>query len=836
MFQSKVFQSEIFQNNLFQAITNNSGILNNCIKKLVLFLQKGQSIEVVFEDNFFKYFEDERFDVITAITFSSSIKTAFQLVKKFKEINLYIGLSDDYSEINRIFNDFFDDYKEKNKKVAEEILKMIENEKKKVSVYVLNNSHAKIYFLSSSRDASVKRGVILSSANLSEVALKGNQMEHFVIIDDEKIYDEIYTFFDTKIKPNANLVIDNRKEERFLKDFLKENKDLVIAIVKEGDIKNSKEIKDLIEKVGGSVIDFDKLLQNEKMTEKFVDKLIENEEMKKTIFQEIVKKEDTKKVLIDKLEEEIKFTQVINLAKDSKLPDVINYLEEQLSNENITKIKERKQIFSYLLKKRDLPEARLKEEIRTFLFSNFSSKDQYHQYDTKEFFRTRYSYDIEKKSFVFIDSDKITYDMDKVKRDVEILNRFMEAYSFVDGEFKQERYWIVSMVLLFGFSSFYISFLRYFLKNSNFRVFESKGTETYLFEIVPVFCFLVGTAESGKTLLLTLLSKLFDKKIVSYQSIEETYKNNRDFVIRYYLTCLRDIAPFLIDEVKPSDISENKNFGRAIKTYSNDPFSLVESFIPQGNIFLAANLENLNPEKQITRRILFFYFKASVKDSKKFRQKIIETGFNSLTSEISRYYISWLNEHLDYIDSKLNEIVFKANLDIKDTLGIAYEFLRSIGVQVSMDFPENFGSYEYFIKKFWRNLYLYHRESLFIEKEDKIMVSKEKIENYIKPSPYFHIEEASTKDTYVFDKKKFLEYIEIDHDSAIEQKYLDTGDLISNDWVSSNRVENKEIEKSEESEKSKENKESEKNKENQSSYNYFKKIKEMVKKIFAGNF
>ncbi len=47
---------------------------------------------------------------------------------------------------------------------------------------------------------------------------------------------------------------------------------------------------------------------------------------------------------------------------------------------------------------------------------------------------------LRKKSFIFIDSDKITYDMDKVKRDVEILNRFMEAYSFVDGEFKQERY------------------------------------------------------------------------------------------------------------------------------------------------------------------------------------------------------------------------------------------------------------------------------------------------------------------------------------------------------------------------------------------------------------
>ncbi len=107
------------------------------------------------------------------------------------------------------------------------------------------------------------------------------------------------------------------------------------------------------------------------MVEKFVDKLIENEEMKKTIFQEIVKKEDTKKVLIDKLEEEIKFTQVINLAKDSKLPDVINYLEEQLSNENIMKIKGKKANFFLSFKEEGLTRSQAKRRNSHFSFFKF---------------------------------------------------------------------------------------------------------------------------------------------------------------------------------------------------------------------------------------------------------------------------------------------------------------------------------------------------------------------------------------------------------------------------------------------------------------------------------
>ncbi len=79
-------------------------------------------------------------------------------------------------------------------------------------------------------------------------------------------------------------------------------------------------------------------------------------------------------------------------------------------------------------------------------------------------------------------------------------------------------------------------------------------------------------------------------------------------------------------------------------------------------------------------------------------------------------------------------------MNFYDRLGFKYPWIFQKILEVMNILLKNSG----------KTLYLYHRESLFIEKEDKIMVSKEKIENYIKPSPYFHIEEASTKDTYVF--------------------------------------------------------------------------------------
>ncbi len=725
------------QSNLLSAMFNTEKNLNNCGKKLVLY-SDGGNLEII-NDCPVKYFEDEKFDTITAITFSSSIKTALQLVRRFKEINLYIGLPEDYYKTVDGIVKILDE--EENKEIAEEIVKETD---KKISIYSINNSHIKIYFLTNTGNPLIKR-VILSSANLSEIALKGNQIEHFIIFDDETKYDEIYTFFETKIKPYAKLIVDNKKKEKIVKDLLKKEEDLVIALVKD--------LKDLSEDKIDKIIDTNELLQNEKAMEKVISKLIEDEETRKVIMTEAIKNEETREILVDKLKKEIQVEQMVNIAKDpNHLQNAISILENISNEDSIKKLRDNKKTLAYLLKKKNIPEAKLKNEIRILLPSN---KEQ-----PAEGLKAFYTYDEERNRFNIKGLDDVKYDIDIVKRDVETLNRFISAYSTIDGEFKQERFWIVSAVLLYGFSSFYISFLRY-----NFKRYRGESHD-----VAPTFCLLVGASNSGKTLLLTLLSKLFGKEIERYSNIVSRNNKSREAIIIYYLTKLKEIAPLLIDEVKPSDIRDNKNFGDAIKSYSNDPFGNSDSYIPQGNIFLTANLEELTPENQIVRRVLFFYFKASVKDSREFRQKITATGFNSLTSEIARYYVYWLNENMDKINNRLSEILSKENPNIKDTFSVAYDFLQSIGVNVSMDFPDSFGSYEYFIRSFWRNWYFHHGKDMFIEKNDKIFVNKEKVYEFIKPSQYFEIVEASTPDMYVFDKKKFLEFIDLE--VKIDKKYI----------------------------------------------------------------
>ncbi len=712
----------MIQNELLSAILNDQEkSTNNCGKKLILFSYENNPPEIILDDCPFRYFDDPRFDTITAITFSSSLKTAMQLVKKFKEINLYIGLPNDYQGIAESIKNT-NDYTE-NKETAEEMLKIISEKDKKISIYMVDNSHTKIYFLSNSENPSLKR-VILASANLSEIALKGNQIEHFTIYDGESKYNEIYNFFETKIKPNAKLTVDKKKIENEIIEYLKKEKVNLNLIMDKDDLKNLP---------SGIFINMD-------------------EETKKIIIEHALKNEAIETKLVEEVAKTLHTGQILNILQTPNIQNIVMNAEK-----GTEKVKEGLKNINELIKKRSLPKPKLKEEIYKQYY-NILKKAENQQ---EEIFTTLYTYDTEKGKFTVKGLEDITYDLDAVKKDVEILNKFIEVYSAPNGEFEQERLWIVSTVLLYGFSSFYISFLRY--------VFQNKGQEVFLFEVAPVFCLLVGTANSGKTLLLSLLSKLFNKPIEKYGNIPKR-SNSRSYIIEEYLTNSKEISPFLIDEVKPSDINDNKGFGESIKTYSNNPFGNSNKFIPQGNIFITANLEELNPENQITRRVLFFHFKASVKNSKEFKQRIISTGFNNLSDEIGRYYISWLNENIEYVIERLNEISSKENSNIKDTFEIAYKFLKSIGINVSMDFPDNFGDYEYFIRKFWKDWYTYYPEMFLDRGDGRIMVKKKDIYSYIKPSPYFNIEEASNTETYMFDKEKFLEFI--DFNVKVDKKYI----------------------------------------------------------------
>ncbi len=699
---------------------------NSCNNKLILY-SNGETPIQILSGCPWDYIDDSRFDTITAITFSSSLSTTLKLLKRFTYLNLYIGLTDDYNQMNiALYNSVFS---KENEELTNEITNTLESGQK-VSLYKIKGSHAKIYFLSNSNVPSEKR-VILSSANLSDIAFRGNQIEHFTVFDDENMYREIYNFFETQIKPRSEFIINSDEIVRDIIQRAKKEKVININLVSDNtEIKNGLNIN----------------IKDKEMKEEIAKEIVKREE----IVREILKKEEIVKEIAKAVVEEKVY---VNMAekifhRNNSIENHINYPEKMIN--------EIKRTTDELIKKRNLPLAKFKEEVHR-VFNNIKQEKQ-----EEKAFLPRYTYDVEKQRFVITGMEEVKYNMDLIKRDVEILNKFIEAYSTPNDELDNERLWIVSSVLLYSFSSFYMFFLRY--------LFKEKGQEVFQFEVAPTFCLLVGTANSGKTLLLTLISKLFDRDIVKYGNIQKV-SNSKSYIIPMYFNS-KDLTPYLVDEVKPSDIRDDKGFGDMIKNYSNNPFANNIGLTPQGSMLLTANLEQFNSESQITRRVLFFHFKSAVKDQRLFKNRIVSTEFNNLSYELTQYYIFWLNENMDYILERLNTIASKTDATIKDTYTVAYEFLKSVGVNVSMEFPDFFGTYEYFIRKAWRDLYRYHQNEIFIEKDDKFLVERSKIENYIKPSPYFNIEEASTTEKFIFDKKKFLDFI--DFGVKIDPKYLKT--------------------------------------------------------------
>ena len=666
--------------------------------KPIIYIADNLSVSYL-EDEPLKYLHDSIFDAITVITYSSELEQSLTLLSHYNKIDLYIAVEDNY----------IDTYKavEEDQRISFQLEKL----GKEFNIYRVTNTHIKAYFLYNTNNPYVKR-VITGSANLSRRAWEHSQMEMFIVVDNTDIYEQLLNKLYNDILSKAEKVISNEEIE---KKFEKENINTkVINVVVQG--ASTEEIQQIKE--------------------------------------EAVK--EAEETLKEKVNEMVMEAYVRIAKKDKKvIHQAITNLANEIKNAEQQKKEAEKRIDFYKTMDKLVKEAnpnKMKDFIKNAVKNSIGKVDK-KDMTMEVYMQTNFPYifDSEKRLFKHrVLGLDIAYDKDELKKDIEILNNFIDVYCSPDGEYSKERYHTISFVLLYNFASYYSSFVRDILKQD----------DNSFFEIAPIFCLLVGKPNCGKTLLLTLLSRLNGIPMENYNEVVQ--QRNRGEVLYHYFAT-ESVSPYLLDEVYPTDFADDKTFARAIKELSNNPF-IRGTFTPHGHVFLTANADNLQSIEQITRRTFFIYFENSITNEIDFKQRIKSTGFNRLSDTLVKSYIFWLNENINTVEDFIRS--FETKYSSKDVLLLAYNFLQQIGINITFSFPDEFGKYSYISKKKWADMYRYHSE-IFMKLDDgKLKVDRKPLPKYLAPHSSFHIEHAQTDDFFVFDERAFLNYIGLLEDTT----------------------------------------------------------------------
>ena len=189
------------------------------------------------------------YDELKAITFSSGINFAYNLIDMFKSVEIIFGceavISYTLSEIMAFQNKVIERMNKYSGTKKENLIDRIEDGT--VHFYVASKqlSHEKIYLLKSEEG---KTRVIMGSANMSYNAFSGMQRENICIIDDEKAYDWYLDCFNELKEQSTNEI----SKKALLSSDLEDNIDNLpisesVKINKTVVIETNKDLKEDVE-------------------------------------------------------------------------------------------------------------------------------------------------------------------------------------------------------------------------------------------------------------------------------------------------------------------------------------------------------------------------------------------------------------------------------------------------------------------------------------------------------------------------------------------------------------------------------------------------------------
>lgn len=498
----------------------------------------GKKVDLTIEE----IFDDKRFSCLKAVTYSVDGNFVNKYLSNFEKVELIVGIPDKdvqqraFKAARNIISGMVDNIVDYNDKtLRREQIKTLENlsarnqEKIGKRMWRIKSPlkfsiHSKFYLLESANE----KRLIIGSANLSNQAFSSTtvQFENIMIFDNDEIYEDYSKYFNILFESCTDYITSSLKDEL--------NKR--IKIVNKNKEKNEKAIPvflnfDTNKQTQGILIDF------------FEDALVKKNELSKE-------------------EQE-------NLSKTIKnLPNELEILKKEKENDE-----DYEELKCEIIKKYITPNAKITENlfVKPDTFKKKIQKIEVRVAPKikenvleREIVAYRENEVDDNSSGLFISENGTTTKIgrkatkEEIKKSIEVICKLIDNYRKYTSGYNETYGSRVLEAIFYSFTSPFVPKIR--------QLFSENDNEVD----IPLFMFLGGQAQSGKTLLTKLIMKMMGYSVNSlmiYNYIIPDGRNQKSDTIKQLKNWMTEdnVSPLFIDEIV-EDFFKNNTRGNELIT------------------------------------------------------------------------------------------------------------------------------------------------------------------------------------------------------------------------------------------------------------------------------
>lgn len=602
-------------------------------------------------------FNSTIYDELLAVTYVASPKFFFNTTKKFKKIGLILGIEDgDFAGPFALGLETFLD--------AEKRINFINSLPQATQESICSNQfqiryaktgfsvHSKFYLLKGQQT----NRIILGSANFTETAFQSKrQFEEVIVFDDSPLFDVYLHRYDEIYKQTSDYIPETLKAK----------------ITKEQVwVADPEMMKDIL---------LDEVMRN-RVTVQFTEE--EMEEIKLLPDKIEVEKEDA-----------IKYKQIVEVItkKDTKT-GTYKFLPVAELKQKAVSIKT---IISKTHKRSEELDNRFKlifNDATGLLYTeNLQSAES--TPDTQE----------------LVPFSKPIESLDKLVRNLELINKFVEAYEIFTAREDRRNQSRICEIILYSFMAAYIWKMR-----EHYATEEGRESVRRHF---PPFLIIAGRSMSGKTTALEFVGMLLgnNRPYMAYEQVKDS-----NIIWDYFHSS--NVNPILIDEIDPKFFTSTaaKKGERLIKFISNERKGRHPALIG------TTNATGFDVNSQTAMRIYYLqidntFQKSLMSTSSKYLSNIMANIDSSLFQDFSFRMAQWLKDGKDFYTSEdflyATRVIFKG-------------YYTECGLDIPAWFPESkFTDYDERGKFIWRELFRSHRQSFDVREDNSIFINIDEFGN-----------------------------------------------------------------------------------------------------------
>lgn len=580
-------------------------------------------------EDYAELFDSKRYNTLYAITYVSSPSFFSKIVKDYDMVKLVIGI--DNADINKAFADTVSE--QMNVKGADFFNGLDHGTKEKVADDRIEIRyadygiliHSKLYLLSNTKSG--EKRVIMGSANFTESAFNSGikQYEEVTVFDSDEYFELYRERFSAILKDTVDYIPQRAKDKfRVEKAYYIDDEERAEMIV------------DQLTRRGGTIV----------MPDEVVDSL--------------------------QMSGAINDNQSIEYQVTTK---IINQITRKKGSDFILKSKSELMKVKPIIKEITFQSTKSAREITRFCLT-------YNEYARRIDYQKTYDDGTVKSESYCKVAEK-----DEIRKSLEMIDRFIKAYSLFTTNPDEDNLSKVYEVILYSFLSVFL-----------FKIREDYGLDVgkpEKREDIPIFLIIGGRAKSGKSSLLTFISKLLGNRSSSdYLQYKDIDKRN---VIEGLFT-EENIFPILVDEMA-------ENFFRSSAKSKGEIFIKHMANSLDGKhpcLITTTNTSSFNVPEQVLRRVYYIQIDKTFDDTKKVEA---DTYFfdvvGQVTNDLFMDFCSRVSAHI-----MSGEKIYK---DSSDCLWLARKIFRDYYKEAELALPDYFSEkpfddYKVRGKNMWRTL------------------------------------------------------------------------------------------------------------------------------------